>query len=94
MNKLCCCIEQDVPDISLNFTCACCESRVQQRKTNDSTDLETSDKKVKIEVEEKKEHEDEDGDEEKRTVCCCCFARKRHAKDKMKKKRPRDGSRT
>lgn len=79
MNKLCCCIEQDVPDISLNFTCACCESRVQQqRKADDSTDLETVDKEDQV----KKKKEDED--EEKYTVCCCCFRRKRHAKEKKK----------
>ena len=89
MNKLCCCADPDVPDISLTVTCACCESRVQQRKTNDSPDLDI------VEMKEKKEVQDEEKkEEEKYTVCCCCFRRKRHAKEKKKKKRTCNGSST
>ena len=78
MNKLCCCADPDVPDISLTVTCACCESRVQQRKTNDSPDLDIAEMNEKKEVQDEEKKEEEE--EEKYTVCCCCFRRKRHAK--------------
>ena len=87
MNKICSCADPDIPDISLNVTCACCESRVQQRKTNELPDLDKEETKDLQKVEKEEE-------EEKYTVCCCCFRRKRHAKDKKKKNRTRNGSRT
>ena len=40
MRKLCCCCaEPEAPDISVNVTCACCESHVDERQARDSTDF-------------------------------------------------------
>jgi hypothetical protein len=49
MNKLCCCAESEVPDFTLNITCACCKSRVQRRKGQDEIDAAVQE----IEEEEK-----------------------------------------
>lgn len=85
MDKLCCCLEQDLPDISVNVTCACCDSRVEEKNVNEGTDLDLNEKE-----EAKKENM-----EEENTTCCCCFRRKRHAKLKKKKtSQSHDGKKT
>ena len=77
MNKLCCCIEPDIPNISFSFrvACACCKGSVEEYDEPDTnvTELE----KIKREGVE----------EEKEDTCCCCFRRKRHAKSKNKNKK-------
>ena len=84
MNKFCCCCsEPDLPDISVNVTCACCESRVEEHSAKDEVDLDITTAKT----------EDELPEEEEDTVCCC-FRRKRHANSKKRKKQLRDGSKT
>lgn len=91
MDKICCCLEHDLPDISFNVTCACCDSHVQEQNVQDVTDFDLSD-----EEEQKKEVEKEKVDEED-TTCCCCFRRKRHAKPKKGKKKKflsRNGEKT
>lgn len=70
MNKLCCCSDSELPDISVNVTCACCESHVEEKEGKDSPDLNVVEATLE-EVEEDK--------------VCCCFHRKRHAKAKKKK---------
>ena len=82
MDKLCCCLEPDLPDISVNVTCACCESRVEEHSVKDVTDS--------VDGEEKLEKVDEKEDK----VCCCCFRRKRHAKSKNDKKSSHNGGQT
>jgi hypothetical protein len=75
MNKLCCCAEPELPDVTLNITCACCKSRVQRRKGQDEIDLDTVKEIAKEEIAKEeiaKEEEDES--------ICCCFRRKHHAK--------------
>ena len=70
MRKLCCCCaEPEAPDISVNVTCACCESHVDERQARDSTDF--TDAPLPNEEEE--------------DIVCCCFRRKRHANVKKKK---------
>ena len=76
MDKLCCCLEPDIPDISVNVNCACCESRLEERTIKDSTDLNMSANETNSMREEKEEDKDET------STCCCCFRRKRHAKSK------------
>ena len=91
MNKLCCCVEPELPDISVSVNCACCESRVQERKAKDVTDLTTSEMDITKANEKNKEEistdEDDKAKEETDTTCCCCFRRKRHAKPKKNKNR-------
>ena len=71
MRKLCCCCaEPEAPDISVNVTCACCESHVDERQARDSTDF------TDAPLPNKEEEED---------IVCCCFRRKRHANVKKKK---------
>ena len=85
MNKFCCCCsEPDLPDISVNVTCACCESRVEEHSAKDEVDLDITTAKT----------EDELPEEEEEDTVCCCFRRKRHANSKKRKKQLRDGSKT
>lgn len=91
MNKLCCCTDNELPDVSVNVTCACCESRVQERKTKDSPDLDMTENDVN---EQDKKLEVENEENEYKTCCCCCFRRKRHAKKKKKKNISHHGSKT
>ena len=84
MNKFCCCVEPETPDISLTLTCACCEGHIEERKGKDSPDLT-----VTVE-EEGKEQQPIEGEEE--DVVCCCFRRKRHANVNKKKSHQRDGA--
>ena len=84
MNKLCCCTEPELPDISVNVTCACFESHVEQVSAKDSPDLDIT--KEEEETAQKAEEEEED------SICCCCFRRKRHANARKKKCQPSDGS--
>lgn len=82
MNKFCCCPEPNLPDITLRFTSACCESRIEE---HDETDFNVT------EAEKTKREEEEEED-----IYCCCFRRKRHANSKRKRKKkqevPHDGS--
>ena len=55
MSKLCCCTEPELPDISINVNCVCCESRMEEQATRDVTDGSEN---------ERDEAEDE-------TTCCC-----------------------
>lgn len=84
MNKFCCCPEPNLPDITLRFTSACCESRIEE---HDETDFNVT------EAEKTKREEEE---EEEEVIYCCCFRRKRHANSKRKRKKkqevPHDGS--
>ena len=73
-SKLCCCSEPDLPDISVNVTCACCESHVEERDVTDS-----------LEITEAPMAKEEDVQED--AIYCCCFRRKRHANVKKKKTR-------
>ena len=85
MNKLCCCADPELPDITVSFNCACCESRVERR--TDTTDLE-------MPVPETCKEEKEMAKEDEVTTCCCCFRRKRHAKSKEVGKERQDGGKT
>lgn len=73
MNKLCCCSDSELPEISVNVTCACCESRVEEKEGKDSPDFNITEAPLAEE-------------EEKDDKVCCCFRRKRHAKAKKKSK--------
>lgn len=86
MDKLCCCNDQSLPDISINFNCACCESRLEERVMKDTVDLDT----VKAEVVSEKKEIESDTEED---TCCCCFRPKRHAKSKNRD-RQSDGRKT
>ena len=88
MNKLCCCAEPELPDITVSFNCACCDSRVERRTNKDTTDLE-------MPVQETADKEEKKIDEEdKVTTCCCCFRRTRHAKSRECGKKTHDGGET
>ena len=78
MSKFCCCPDPELPDITVNVTCACCESQIDDHQVNDSSSLDIS---------------EEQPEKEEDTICCCCFKRKRHAKLKKKKGESQDGSR-
>ena len=80
MNKLCCCLEPDLPSITFNINCACCESRVEERE--DSPDFDMAIQETNEQRKEASEAEEDKEDET--TTCCCCFRRKRHAKPKKK----------
>lgn len=77
MNKLCCC-EPELPEISVNVTCACCDSHVEEHARKDETDSSIS--------EEPQVEENVD------TVCCGCFKRTRQAKLKKKNKKCENGA--
>ena len=79
MDKVCCCCcpEPDLPDISVNVTCACCESHVEESNAKDSPDFT-------IEEQPKETGEEEEEEAEEDSVCCC-FQRKRHANVKKRK---------
>ena len=83
MNKLCpcCCDDNDLPDITVNVTCACCESRVEEHS---ATDMPDSDTQKEEETLEQKVEEQEDAGS-----YCCCFGRrrKRHAKSNKKRRK-------
>ena len=85
MDKLCCCLESDLPDISVNVNCACCESRVEERVAKDTTDSDMPPK----ETDRMRKEDDKD-----ETSTCCCFRRKRHAKSKNEKERVCNGRAT
>lgn len=87
MSKFCCCPEPDLPDISLRFTCACCESRIEDHDEPDCnvTEAEKTKREEGLLLEDK--YCIGDG------IFCCCFRRKRHANSKRKKQGvPHDGS--
>ena len=86
MDKLCCCCEPDVPNITVQFNCACCKSHVEEREVKDEVDLNKADMKSLKEEEEEEEEES--------ITTCCCFRRKRHAKPKKRKRQSseRDGA--
>lgn len=77
MNKLCCCGDNELPDVSVNVNCACCKSRIEEHEAKDSTDFNIT--------QEKAEAEDP-------TCSCCCFVWKHHAKSNRKKKSSRNGT--
>jgi hypothetical protein len=79
MDKICCCAESSLPDITVNVKCACCESHVEDHQAKDSPDFNV------IRGEEESEKRDED------ETICCCFRRKRHANAKKKKNEAHDG---
>ena len=85
MDKLCCCCEPDIPNISVQLiNTPCCESHIEEREAQVEPDLNMS-----IEEEEGREQKEED------ETCCCCFRIKRHAKSKRKKRcRSQDGAKT
>ena len=94
MNKLCCCAEPELPDISVSFNCACCDSRVERRTDIHDFDMavkETSDHLQEQQQDDEEEKKDEEDDE---ITYCCCFPRKRHAKSKKSKKKRHDGGKT
>lgn len=92
MHKLCCCAEPELPDISVSFNCACCDSRVERH--TDTPDLDMAVKETSEHLQEQHQnHKDENEDEEEITYCCC-FQRKRHAKSKKAKKKEHDGGKT
>ena len=78
MNKFCCCADPELPNLSFNVTCVCCQSKVDERHVKDSTDLDVEgiEHRAKdfanfnVDKEDREEH------------FCCCFRmrRKRHAK--------------
>ncbi len=88
MDKLCCCCDPDLPNITvrLKCTCACCKGHVEE---NEVDGQDTPDCAMTVEESKKVEEEEEEG---KDTTCCCCFRRKRHAKSKRKKCHSRDGA--
>ena len=84
MDKLCCCCaDHSLPDISINFNCACCKSRLEERVMKDTVDLDTAEAKA---ASEKESDTEED-------TCCCCFRPKHHAKSKNEE-RQNDGRKT
>jgi hypothetical protein len=85
MDKLCCCAEPELPDFTLNITCACCKSRVQRRKGQDEIDFDTVKEIAKEEIAKEEEEEsiakeEKIAKEEEEESICCCFRRKHHAK--------------
>ena len=74
MNKLCCCADAELPDVTVKITCPCCESHMEDREEDETDSPNDQCKPVR---EKQKEQEEE-------TTRCCCFRRKRHAKLKKK----------
>ena len=93
MNKLCCCVEPELPDISVSFNCACCDSRVERR--TDAPDFDMAVKETSEYLQEDKDQKKKEEEEEEEEITyCCCFQRKRHAKSKKAKKKRHDGGKT
>ena len=92
MNKLCCCVEPELPDISVSFNCACCDSRVERR--TDAPDFDMAVKETSEYLQEDKDQKKKEEEEEEEITYCCCFQRKRHAKSKKAKKKRHDGGKT
>ena len=70
MNKLCCCTDPELPNLTFKVTCVCCQSKVDDRRGKDSPDFNA---------------DEIDGNEEQAS-CCFPLRRKCHAKVEGKKK--------
>ena len=71
MNKFCCCADPELPNLSFNVTCACCQSKVDEHTAKDTPDFNV----------------DEIDGREDQISCCFRLCRKRHAKSRRDKKK-------